>query len=76
MDQHQAGLDPHHTFMNVDLLLSDTAKPFIIPIVGLIAGAVMMNVPKVSTVGKLVLYFGAQSFMNIYMGWVMRTHVT
>merc|ERR550532_1855442 len=27
-------------------------------------------------VGKLVLYFGAQSFMNIYMGWVMRTSVT
>jgi len=76
MEQHHAGLDPHHTFMNVDMLTSDTAKPFIIPIVGLIVGAVMMNVPKVATVGKLVLYFGAQSFMNIYMGWVMRTHVT
>jgi len=76
MDQHGAALDPHHTFMNVDLLLSDTVKPFIIPIIGLMAGAVTMSVPEASTVGKLVLYFGAQSFMNIYMGWVMRTHVT
>jgi len=31
---------------------------------------------QVATVGKLVLYFGAQSFMNIFMGWVMRTNVT
>jgi len=61
--------------MNVDLL-SDTAKPFIIPIAGLVAGGVMMAIPKVATTGKLVLYFGAQSFMNIYMGWVMRTNVT
>merc|ERR550532_2259324 len=36
----------------------------------------MMAVPKVATVGKLVLYFGAQSFMNIFMGWVFRTNVT
>merc|ERR550532_2588971 len=36
----------------------------------------MMAFPKVATIGKLVLYFGAQSFMNIYMGWVMRTSVT
>merc|ERR1719461_2463777 len=36
----------------------------------------MMTVPKVATFGKLVLYFGAQSFMNIFMGWVFRTHVT
>merc|ERR1719410_1024209 len=35
-----------------------------------------MQAPKVATVGKLVLYFGAQSFMNIFMGWVFRTHVT
>jgi drug/metabolite transporter (DMT)-like permease len=57
-------------------LLSDAGKPFVIPVVGLIAGAVMMQVPRVATTGKLVLYFGAQSFMNIYMGWVMRTSVT
>merc|ERR1719331_1082531 len=35
-----------------------------------------MQAPKVATVGKLVLYFGAQSFMNIFMGWIFRTHVT
>merc|ERR1719223_1042957 len=35
-----------------------------------------MQVPKVADAGKLVLYFGAQSFMNIFMGWVMGTHVT
>merc|ERR1712241_692008 len=62
--------------MGIDFVDSDTFKPFIIPIVGLITGGVMMQVPKVATVGKLVLYFGAQSFMNIFMGWVFRTHVT
>merc|ERR1740122_133949 len=36
----------------------------------------MMQMPKVADAGKLVLYFGAQSFMNIFMGWVMGTHVT
>jgi drug/metabolite transporter (DMT)-like permease len=60
----------------IDFVESDTVKPFIIPIVGLLVGAGMMQVPKVATVGKLVLYFGAQSFMNIFMGWVFRTHVT
>merc|ERR1719215_1031896 len=35
-----------------------------------------MQIPKVADAGKLVLYFGAQSFMNIFMGWVMGTHVT
>eukprot|EP00416_Gambierdiscus_australes_P044068 CAMPEP_0171098410 /NCGR_PEP_ID=MMETSP0766_2-20121228/48181_1 /TAXON_ID=439317 /ORGANISM="Gambierdiscus australes, Strain CAWD 149" /LENGTH=72 /DNA_ID=CAMNT_0011557745 /DNA_START=44 /DNA_END=258 /DNA_ORIENTATION=- len=68
--EHHKAIDPHHGFMDVDMLFSNTAKPFIIPIVGLIVGAVMMGMPKVATVGKLVLYFGAQSFMNIYMGWV------
>mmetsp|Transcript_42322 Transcript_42322/g.94796 ORF Transcript_42322/g.94796 Transcript_42322/m.94796 type:complete len:467 (-) Transcript_42322:95-1495(-) len=77
-------VDPHFTHM-LDVLESDTAKPFIIPILGLVAGIVLMNLPKccemrdgatVSTVGKLVLYFGAQSFMNIFMGWVFRTNVT
>jgi len=68
-------MDPHHTSFNVDMM-SDTAKPFIIPIAGLVIGAGMMMVPKVATVGKLVLYFGAQSFMNIFMSWVMRTNVT
>jgi drug/metabolite transporter (DMT)-like permease len=60
----------------IDFVESDTCKPFIIPIIGLLAGFVMMTVPKVATAGKLVLYFGAQSFMNIFMGWVFRTHVT
>jgi len=69
-------LDPHHGFMNVDSVAAETMKPFIIPIIGLIAGGIMMTIPKVATIGKLVLYFGAQSFMNIYMGWVLRTRVT
>jgi len=69
-------LDPSHTFMMWNALVSDSGKPFIIPMIGLIIGAVMMAIPSVNTVGKLVLYFGAQSFMNIYMGWVMRTSVT
>jgi len=71
------GLDPHHTFLHTDLI-SDGAKPFIIPVAGLIIGGAMMLAPKqkVATIGKLVLYFGAQSFMNIFMGWVMRTNVT
>eukprot|EP00420_Gonyaulax_spinifera_P038214 CAMPEP_0197888620 /NCGR_PEP_ID=MMETSP1439-20131203/22084_1 /TAXON_ID=66791 /ORGANISM="Gonyaulax spinifera, Strain CCMP409" /LENGTH=61 /DNA_ID=CAMNT_0043508539 /DNA_START=84 /DNA_END=266 /DNA_ORIENTATION=- len=56
---HQHMIDPMHAFMNVDML-SDTGKPFIIPIAGLIIGAVMMAIPKVATTGKLVLYFGAQ----------------
>jgi len=43
---------------------------------GLIVGGAMMQSSKVATVGKLVLYFGAQSFMNIFMGWIFRTHVT
>merc|ERR1719150_2556639 len=58
------------------MVASNTVKPFIIPILGLIVGAAMMQSTKVATVGKLVLYFGAQSFMNIFMGWVFRTHVT
>jgi len=69
-------LDTSHTNSMIDFVESDTFKPFIIPIIGLLAGAAMMQAPKVATVGKLVLYFGAQSFMNIFMGWVFRTHVT
>jgi hypothetical protein len=45
----------------IDFVESDTFKPFIIPIIGLLAGFAMMTVPKVATAGKLVLYFGAQS---------------
>jgi len=58
--------------------MSEGFRPFVIPLAGLLVGAIMMQVQKgsVPTVGKLVLYFGAQSFMNIYMGWVMRTSVT
>jgi len=73
------GSDPMHSFMMWNpeqAILSDSGKPFIIPLIGLIIGGAMMQVPKVATVGKLVLYFGAQSFMNIYMGWVMRTSIT
>jgi len=36
----------------------------------------MMRIPKVADFGKLVLYFGAQSFMNIYMSWALHTSVT
>jgi len=68
-------LDPKFIFFNADSI-DDSVKPFIIPIVGLLLGASMMMFEQVKTVGKLVLYFGAQSFMNIYMGWVMRTSVT
>eukprot|EP00928_Gymnodinium_smaydae_P047113 TRINITY_DN31428_c0_g1_i1.p1 TRINITY_DN31428_c0_g1~~TRINITY_DN31428_c0_g1_i1.p1 ORF type:complete len:453 (+),score=60.67 TRINITY_DN31428_c0_g1_i1:35-1360(+) len=69
-------LDPSTTFMMLSAVVSDTGKPFIIPVLGLIIGAVMMQVQKIATIGKLVLYFGAQSFMNIYMSWLMRTSVT
>jgi len=74
-----SGVDPSHgafIWGGATGLFSDTGKPFIIPILGLIIGAGMMQVPKVADVGKLVLYFGAQSFMNIFMGWVMGTQVT
>merc|ERR1719237_1059742 len=73
---HEAALDLQHTNSMIDFVESNTVKPFIIPIIGLLVGAGMMQVEKVATVGKLVLYFGAQSFMNIFMGWVFRTHVT
>merc|ERR1719384_759038 len=36
----------------------------------------MMQVEKVADVGKLVLYFGAQSFMNVFMSQVLGTRVT
>merc|ERR1719461_2405296 len=75
MASHGA-LNPSHTNSMIDMVDPDTIKPFIIPVLGLLAGFVMMTVPKVATFGKLVLYFGAQSFMNIFMGWVFRTHVT
>jgi len=73
---HHAALDTSHTSFMVDMIDNETIKPFIIPILGLLIGFGMMAVPKVATIGKLVLYFGAQSFMNIFMGWVFRTHVT
>jgi len=53
-----------------------TAKPFFIPMVGLVIGTAMMQVESLSMWGKLVLYFGAQSFMNIFMSWALGTHVT
>merc|ERR1719210_824633 len=56
-----------------------TMKPFVIPSLGLLVGAVIMHVFKTGsgrTIGTLVLYFGAQSFMNIFMSWCLGTHVT
>eukprot|EP00421_Protoceratium_reticulatum_P038437 CAMPEP_0168442778 /NCGR_PEP_ID=MMETSP0228-20121227/44189_1 /TAXON_ID=133427 /ORGANISM="Protoceratium reticulatum, Strain CCCM 535 (=CCMP 1889)" /LENGTH=47 /DNA_ID= /DNA_START= /DNA_END= /DNA_ORIENTATION= len=47
--------------MAVDFVGSGTFKPFIIPLLGLAIGGGMMAVPRVATIGKLVLYFGAQS---------------
>merc|ERR1719330_2202506 len=38
-------------------MLPDVAKPFIIPIIGLVVGAAMMQVESVAMWGKLVLYF-------------------
>jgi len=57
-------------------ILPDTVKPFIIPVIGLVVGTAMMQVQSINMYGKLVLYFGAQSFMNIFMSWVLGTHVT
>jgi len=54
----------------------DTIKPFIIPVIGLVVGTAMMQIEGITMCGKLVLYFGAQSFMNIFMSWVLGTHVT
>jgi len=80
---HRVGMDPSHGAHSFSLnkkedggILSDTVKPFVIPIIGLVVGAAMMQVEKVADAGKLVLYFGAQSFMNIFMGWVLGTHIT
>jgi len=73
------GLNPDHSFMMwnpIESVMSDGFRPFVIPVVGLIIGAILMWFRSTATVGKLVLYFGSQSFMNIYMGWVMRTSVT
>merc|ERR1719330_2047271 len=73
------GIDPSHgmsMWAPADFVFSDTGKPFIIPVLGLAIGAAMMQVEKVADAGKLVLYFGAQSFMNIFMGWVLGTHIT
>jgi len=71
---------PDHSFMMwnpIEGAMSTGFRPFVIPLAGLLVGTTMMQVKgNVATVGKLVLYFGAQSFMNIYMGWVMRTSVT
>lgn len=61
--------------MDVEIV-EHSATPFMIPVACLGIGLVMTFVPQVATVGKLVLYFGAQAFMNIYMSWLMRTSVT
>lgn len=53
----------------------ELVRPFVIPILGLTIGGVMMQYPRVAMYGKLVLYFGAQSFMNIFMSWLSGTHV-
>lgn len=57
------------------VIVSTTIDPFMIPVVGLVAGTVMMLIEKVKGPGKLVLYFGAQSFMNVYMSWLMRKSI-
>lgn len=51
------------------------SKPFIIPVLGLIVGGIMLGFKEIKDYGKLVLYFGAQSFMNVYMSWLMRKSV-
>jgi len=67
---------PDHMIMAIDFVESDTFKPFVIPVVGLAIGGGLMAIPQTSgTAGRLALYFGAQSFMNIFMGWFFRTHV-
>jgi len=53
----------------------DASKQFIIPILSMLVGFAIMTVPKAATVGKLVLYFGAQSTI-IFLGWLLRTQVT
>lgn len=68
---HGSSLGPASIFE-----IDNQVKPFVIPILGLAIGAAMMQVKSVATAGKLVLYFGAQSFMNIFMGWVLGSHVT
>merc|ERR1719422_496086 len=53
-----------------------TAKPFVIPVLGLVIGGTWMLMVPTSITAKLVLYFGAQSFMNIFMSWVLKIHET
>lgn len=62
--------------MAVDSEKLGTVRPFLIPTLALLAGGVAMATPRAKPVGRLVLYFGAQSFMNIFMGWLFRTRVT
>lgn len=56
--------------------MSESARPFYLPLLGLVLGAILMQVPRAADAGKLVLYFGAQSFMSIFTGWMMATSVT
>jgi len=65
------------------------SKPFIIPCAALVIGSLLFaskgfkakigpfrfNGDKVYVIGALVIYFGAQSFMNVYMSWLMRKSV-
>lgn len=74
--RHFGGVDPSHGAAIGVWTVVDTAKPFLIPVAGLIIGGIMMMFKQYDFVGRLVLYFGAQSFMNIFMGWVMGTHIT
>merc|ERR550532_3216055 len=57
-------------------LIPKTAKPFVIPVLGLVIGGTWMLMVPTSITAKLVLYFGAQSFMNIFMSWVLKIHET
>jgi hypothetical protein len=56
-------------------IIDAAVDPFLIPVAGLLIGTGMMMIERVKGPGKLVLYFGAQSFMNVYMSWLMRKSV-
>jgi len=75
------GHEPLWEQLIITPLIDDTpffSKPFIIPVAGLIIGGTMMTLfqsKQVKDYGKLVLYFGAQSFMNVYMSWLFRKSI-
>lgn len=67
------------TFLYPAVKIVASIKTFIIPIIALaLGGGMMVAAPSdaIAMVGKLVLYFGAQSFMNIFMSWVLHLKIT